>query len=122
MQAGFEPPALTVAIHEERGVLGAIRGCSHFCVSVLAPASMDLMGHFAKGFEPGANAFDGQLIAESSSGVPYLTAAHAYLECKVLGEHQWSDHVIVCGEIVGGSCENLEEVPSTHVRKSGLSY
>lgn len=122
MQAGFEPPAVTVAVHRDRAVLGAMRDSGHFCVSVLAPASMSLLGHFSRGFKPGEDAFVGLDIALADSGVPYLTAAHAYLSCKLLGEATWSDHVILCGEVLAGECESLQEDPATHIRKSGLSY
>ena len=122
MQAGFEPPAVTVAVHRDRAVLGPMRESGHFCVSVLAPSSMNLLGHFAKGFAPGEDAFAGLDIAVADSGVPYLTGAHAHLSCRLLGEETWSDHVILCGEVLAGGCASLEEDPATHVRKNGLSY
>ena len=67
-------------------------------------------------------AFEGVATAEAGCGVPYLCDAHAHLECRVLGESQWSDHVIVCGEVLAGSHGDLEESPVTHTRKNGLSY
>ena len=122
MQAGFEPPAVTVAVHKDRAVLAPFRESGHFCVSVLAPSSMNLLGHFAKGFAPGEDAFDGLDVATAASGVPYLTGAHAHLSCRLIGEEAWSDHVILCGEVLAGGCDSLEEDPSIHVRKNGLSY
>lgn len=122
MQAGFEPPAVTVAVHRDRAVLGVMRDCGHFCVSVLAPSSMNLLGHFAKGFKPGEAAFLGLDTELAASGVPYLTGAHAHLSCKLLGESFWSDHVILCGEVLAGECPSIEEDPAIHIRKNGLSY
>ena len=122
MQAGFEPPALTVAVHRDRAVLGALRESGHFCVSVLASSSMDLVGHFARGFKPGEDAFVGLDTELTDGGVPYLADAHAYLSCKLLGEATWSDHVILCGEVLAGDCRSLEEDPATHIRKNGLRY
>ncbi len=121
-QAGFEPPVVTVAVHKDRTVLDACRSCGHFCVSVLAPSSMHHMKHFGQGFAPGENAFEGLNTALTDSGVPYLTDAHAWLACTIIGESSWSDHVILCGEVVDGSCLSLDESPATHVRKNGLSY
>lgn len=121
-QAGFEPPAVTVAVHKDRAVLEVLRACGHFCVSILAPSSMHHLKHFGKGFAPGESAFEGLSIANSDTGVPYLADSHAWLSCEIIGESTWSDHVILCGEVGAGSCANLEETPATHVRKSGLSY
>jgi flavin reductase (DIM6/NTAB) family NADH-FMN oxidoreductase RutF len=121
-QAGFEPPAVTVAMDRDRAVTEVFRACGHFCISVLAPSSMHLLKHFAKGFAPGENAFEGLDTALSANGVPYLVEAHAHLACKIIGESTWTDHVIFCGEVVGGSCASLEEAPATHIRKNGLSY
>lgn len=121
-QAGFEPPAVTVAIQQDRDVNALLRDCEHFCLSVIAPSSTALIKHFARGFDPGADPFVGVATALSASGVPYLTAAHAHLECRRLGEERWSDHVIHCGEVLAGSCVRLDETPFQHVRKNGLSY
>jgi flavin reductase (DIM6/NTAB) family NADH-FMN oxidoreductase RutF len=121
-QAGFEPPAVTVAMHKERGVTEAFRACGHFCISVLSPSSMHHCKHFGRGFDPDDKPFEGLDTTLAASGVPYLTDAHAYLACKIIGESTWSDHVIFCGEVVDGSCPDLEELPTTHVRKNGLSY
>ena len=122
MQAGFEPPAVTVAVHRDRAVLSTLRETGHFCVSILSPSSMNLLGHFAKGFKPGEDAFEGLEVALTASGVPYLTAAHAYLSCKLFGESEWSDHIILCGEVVAGACASFDEDPAIHVRKNGKSY
>ena len=121
-QSGFEPPALTVAVQKDRSVLEVFRACGHFCVSVIATSSMHLMKHFGGGFSPGENAFEGLAIAHADSGVPYLTDAHAWLACKIMGESTWSDHAILCGEVVAGACSSLEEAPVTHVRTNGLNY
>ncbi|MCA8956447.1 MAG: flavin reductase family protein [Planctomycetes bacterium] len=122
MQAGFAPPAVTVAVQRDRPIRELLARCGHFCISVLAPSSMALMKHFARGFGPGENAFAGIDTRFAECGVPFLPQAHAHLVCRVLGETAWSDHVIVCGEVLSGSCADLAEAPLTHTRKNGLSY
>lgn len=121
-QAGFEPPAVTVAMGKDRTITELIRACGHFGISVLALSGMHHLKHFARGFGPGENAFDGLNIAFAASGVPLLVDAHASFACKVIGESTWTDHVVFCGEVVEGTCANLDEDPATHVRKNGLSY
>ena len=121
-QAGFQPPAVTVAVHRERAVHEILRACGHFCVSVLAPSSMHHLKNFARGLGPGAAAFEGLATGQAASGVPYLQDAHAWLACRVVGDAVWSDHTVFCGEVVDGACLDLDEAPATHVRKNGLSY
>ena len=114
--------AVTVAIQKDRAVLQIVRECGHFCVSVLAPSCSSFLKQFARSFKPEDDPFEGVETALARSGVPYLTGAHAFLECSVLGESTWSDHAIVCGEVVGGACASFAEDPMIHIRKSGSSY
>lgn len=121
-QAGFEPPAVTVAVQKERTVQEVIRSSGHFCVHVLGPNSMQFMKHFGKGFAPGEDAFAGLETTAGHGGVPVLAGAHATLQCELLGESAWSDHVIFCGAVRAGGCPDIDETPVAHVRKNGLSY
>lgn len=120
-QAGFEPPVVTVAIKKGRQLLEVVRECGVFCVSVLHDGSIHLLGHFARGFEPGQDAFRGIEVNIACNGVPYPADAHAFLACRVLGEADWSDHVVVCGEVLDGDRRD-DDPPLTHVRKNGLNY
>ncbi len=120
-QVGFEPPAVSAVVKQGRHVGDLIRVGGSFCVSVLDAESKDLLGHFARGFAPGDPAFVGITTATSSSGVPYLPGALAWLECKLLGEVDWSDHTVFCGEVVAGATRGDGD-PLVHVRKNGLSY
>ncbi|MBL8727939.1 MAG: flavin reductase [Planctomycetes bacterium] len=121
-QVGFEPPTVVVALKKGRPIEALVRAEGAFCLAVLDEASKGLLGHFARGFEPGEPAFDGIDVATSSLGVPYPTAAHAHLVCKVRAiADDWSDHAVVCGEVVGGAGAH-DRQPMVHVRKNGFSY
>ena len=121
-QVGFEPPAIVVALKRGRPAESLLRNDGVFCLSVLDSESKALLGHFARGFEPGAPAFEGIAIATSPVGVPYPTAAHAHLVCKVLAiADGWTDHSVICAEVVGGDGD-LSRQPMAHVRKNGFSY
>ena len=99
-----------------------IRQHGAFCVGVIDDASKKLIGHFARGFEPGAPAFAGIDVAVSVLGVPYPTGACAHLVCRVIGAAaDWSDHVLFCGQVVDGD-GRLDAAPMVHVRKNGLGY
>lgn len=121
-QVGFEPPTLVLALKKGRPLEALIRSDGVFCLAVIDEHSKALMGHFARGFEPGQPAFTGIATATGSLGVPYPTAAHAHLECRLRRiVDDWSDHTVVCGEVVGGD-GSVDRAPLVHVRKNGFSY
>ena len=121
-QVGFAPPALIVALKKGRAMESLLHHSGEFCISVLDAASKPLLGHFARGFEPGADAFVGIDLAMSILGVPYPRAAVAHLACRVrCSVADWTDHTVVCGEVVGGEGA-LDREPLIHVRKNGLTY
>ena len=120
-QAGFDPPAVTVAVKKGRAITDTIRDTGHFCLSVLHDESIGLLAHFARGFEPGAPAFESIAVAAAANGVPYLTDAHAWVACELVGEADWTDHLVLCGKVTEGGRAD-DEQPLTHVRKNGLAY
>lgn len=121
-QVGFEPPTLIVALKKGRPIEARVRREGAFCLAVIDDDSKVLRNHFARGFEPGQPAFTGIATADSSIGVPYPTAAHAHLVCRVRGiVDDWSDHAVICGEVVGGNGRH-DAAPLVHVRKNGFSY
>ena len=121
-QVGFEPPSVTAAVKSGRFVGDLIREHDAFCVSILDDSSKSLLGHFARGFEPGQPAFEGVAVGVSEAGVPFLKDAHAHLECRLEGSVDWSDHTLFCGSVVGGAISGRDEDPMVHIRKTGLSY
>ncbi len=121
-QIGFEPPMLVIALKKGRPIEAIVRAEGAFCLAVLDDGSRSLLGHFARGFEPGQAAFTGIAVATCSLGVPYPTAAHAHMVCQVRGiADDWSDHAVVRAEVIGGD-GRLDAAPLVHVRKNGFSY
>lgn len=127
-QMGFEPPVLAAAVGRDRAALELLRRTGRFAVSVLDGESKGLLGHFARGFEPGEEAFNGVKIAHHD-GLPYLPEALAWMACEVVGEADWTDHITVAGRVVagarrGGASPSKGSVPDpmVHLRTNGLSY
>ncbi|MEO0480001.1 MAG: flavin reductase family protein [Planctomycetota bacterium] len=120
-QVGFEPPVVTVAIKKGRHVLDLVRSGGRFVVSVIDPGSMGLLKHFARGFEPGQPAFEGLDVVLDDHDVPAPAGALARISCEVVGEADWTDHVLVAGKATGGS-RRADSDPSVHLRKNGFSY
>jgi 3-hydroxy-9,10-secoandrosta-1,3,5(10)-triene-9,17-dione monooxygenase reductase component len=94
MQVGFSPPTLCVAVAKERGPLAPMRASGRFTVSVLD---------------------------EAPSGLPVLSRALSWLDCRASGEHETGDHVVLFGTVEHGGLLR-EGDPAIHLRKNGLDY
>jgi flavin reductase (DIM6/NTAB) family NADH-FMN oxidoreductase RutF len=121
MQAGFDPPTVSVAVAKGRAHLDAIRASGRFAVSILDADSSHLMGPFFRKLEPGESSFDGLATERTPGDSTVLSEALAWLDCRHTGEYETGDHVIVYGEVTGGELKREGE-PKTHTRKDGLSY
>lgn len=120
-QCSFEPPQLTVALKQGRDVSAWLTPDAAFVLNVLDDTQTDMIAHFGRGFDPGQPAFTGLEVARSPGGLPVLSEALAYLECRVAGRCTAGDHDLVIGRVVGGRMLN-EGQPMVHVRKSGTHY
>jgi len=120
MQAGFEPPAITVAVKHGRYVCDWLAAGRPFALNLVPESDKQLLKHFAKGFEPGQEAFDG-LETQSLADIPVLAAAAGHLHCRPVGHVDSGDHRIFLAEVVGGR-QTSDEKPMVHIRKSGAHY
>ena len=121
MQAGFDPPMITVAVRQERYVADWLMSGAAFVVNVLSEQQKGLLKHFGRGFEPGEPAFEGLEIDRSSSGLPVLRHTIGYLECRPTSHLDSGDHRIFLAEITNGHFAN-DHGPLVHIRKSGMHY
>jgi flavin reductase (DIM6/NTAB) family NADH-FMN oxidoreductase RutF len=121
MQAGFEPPTISVAIGLDRPHLVDIRKTRRFALSILGAEGRPLMAPFLRKIVPPATPFDGLALARTAAGSVVLSDALAWIDCQLSGEHTSGDHVVVFGEVVEASLLR-EGDPATHVRKNGLGY
>lgn len=128
MQAGFEPPAISVAVGRDRQFLKAAGGREfRFVVNLLADSQRSLLGRFGKPATDEHDPFAGLTIGRSPCGAAILPETVGWMECRVrpLTEatkaSSLGDHVIVIGDItVAGT--NTADTPLVHLRKSGLHY
>lgn len=119
-QVSLSPPTVCVAIAADRDHLEHVRREGRFGVSVLGEDDKGLMKPFFKGPDDGSP-FDDVEHGEGPGGAPVLTGALSWLECRVSGEHDAGDHVVVFGVVEAGSLQR-EGAPLTHSRKNGLRY
>ena len=119
-QMALDPPTVCVAISREREHLEAIRQSGRFAVSVLGDGDKGLMKPFFKMPEEGSP-FDDVANRAGPGGCPVLEESMAWLECKVSGEHDAGDHVVIFGVVEAGE-KRRDGEPLVHTRKNGLRY
>jgi flavin reductase (DIM6/NTAB) family NADH-FMN oxidoreductase RutF len=121
-QCSFDPPQVSVAIRKGRPVLPWLTEDNVLLVvNVLPEGAKRYVAHFGKGVEAGEPAFDGIPVDRAVAAAPVLTEALSYLECRVAGWADATDHVLFILEVVGGAVQH-EGRPATHVRRSGMHY
>jgi flavin reductase (DIM6/NTAB) family NADH-FMN oxidoreductase RutF len=122
MQAGFSPPAISVAVKQDRPIMRQMGRGAKLCVNVLGKDDKALMGQFAKGFALDADPFAGAKIGRTESGAPFLSDALGYMELSVMRVAEVStDHNLIIGEVISGRMLKDGE-PWVHVRKNGANY
>jgi flavin reductase (DIM6/NTAB) family NADH-FMN oxidoreductase RutF len=123
-QASFEPPTMTVAVNRKRYINDWMSPGASVALNLLGESHKSLLGHFARGFDPGAAAFTGIDVVRTPQGCPALAAALGWLEGRVTGRLEAGDHFIYTVELTAaGSGSALEsEKPWVHIRKNGFNY
>ena len=105
MQAGFEPPCISIAIATGRPIIEMIRRSSLLAVSIVAEHDKTLMKRFARGFKEGEDPFAGIATSRSPAGVPILSDALGWIEAKLIHTCAYAaDHEILIGQVTAGAC------------------
>src|SRR5262249_36753718 len=121
MQAGFQPPAVTVAIRKDRYVSQWLTDGCAFVLNLLEHGQSRLLRHFARGFPPDARPFVDLDIVRSSSGIALLREAMGHIECMPRCHVDSGDHRIFLADVTGGKLEFARN-PMVHIRRSGMNY
>jgi flavin reductase (DIM6/NTAB) family NADH-FMN oxidoreductase RutF len=122
MQAGFEPPMVSVAVKLGRYVCDWLTEGQPFVLNLVGESQSEFLKHFGKGFEPGKPAFEGFAITHCARGVPILTDALGHLECEPIRHVDSGDHRIFLANVVRGRLVKPDGKPMIHIRKSGGNY
>ena len=93
----LEPPLVLACVGDDATIAGAMRGATHFGISVLADDQEPLSRLFA---DTGARRFDGVPHHRGPNGLALLDGACAHLECRITARHPGGDHTIVVGEVL----------------------
>src|SRR2546426_3425584 len=120
-QASFEPPMIVVAIENTSKTIGLIRDSHHFAVNLLLTGQRDLAGKLGRSSEQAPQKLKGVKTKPAPvSGVPVLTDALGWVECRVVATLPSGDHTLVLGEVVGAGVEHEGE-PLT-LQEAGFKY
>ena len=121
MQAAFEPPMVTVAVRKDRYLAEWLQDKAAVAVNILSDDEKNMISHYGRGFEPGADAFEGIELRDDEPDVPVIADALAYLVGNVEGSLETGDHIVFSLRIVRGRLMR-EAAPMIHVRKDGMRY
>lgn len=121
-QTSFEPPLVTVAVKEGRGIEIFLEQKLPFVINILGEKNRNLMKHFLQGFAPDENPFENLNTFSGITGTPVLEDVLSYLECEYRESHKIGDHVLYVGEVVNGALQTKEDEPLVHIRKNGFNY
>jgi flavin reductase (DIM6/NTAB) family NADH-FMN oxidoreductase RutF len=94
----LSPPLVGVSIGRELAVHELLRDAGTFAVSILRGDQAALAAHFARGVPPIA-LWEGVSVRASSTGLPLLADALAWLECRIVDEHAVGDHTLFVGQV-----------------------
>ncbi|HEY7090363.1 MAG TPA: flavin reductase family protein [Tepidisphaeraceae bacterium] len=120
-QAGFEPPTVSVAIAKGRPIADFIRSSRRLALSIVANDDKGLMKHYAR-LKAGDDPFAGMRTEPSPSGLPVLTDALAWLDCRVIETCDFGgDHELFIAQITDGSMPR-DGVAFCHQRGNGFHY
>ncbi|HZZ30221.1 MAG TPA: flavin reductase family protein [Pirellulales bacterium] len=121
MQAGFEPPMVTVAVKQGRYVAEWLGAKEPFVLNLLREDQKPLLSHFGRGFEPGEPAFTGLSLHRTVGNLPVLADILGHLECRPNSHVDSGDHRIFLADVLAGQLTG-EGQPYVHIRKNGLRY
>ena len=122
LQAGFEPPMITVAVKQGRYVADWLDQKTPFAINIVGEEQKSLLGHFGRGFEPDQNAFEDLEIQRIGDNLPILSQSVGYLLCTPQSHIDSGDHRIFLAKVEEGKLLDDDPKPMVHVRKTGVHY
>lgn len=113
-QAGFAPPAISVALNRERAVARGVLGGALFMLSALPEGGLALAKPFLAGDAAGVQAaLDDQQI---------VRGALAWLRCRYRTHARSGDHEIIVADVLDGARLVADAKPYVHLRRNGFNY
>lgn len=122
MQVATRPKLLAISVRKDALTHELVCGGRAFSLSFLRREDRALARTFTKPAVEGQDgALSGVAVASTSTGVPVLAQAAAWLECEVRHELDAGDHTLFVGEVVDCSVPD-ESAPVLRVEDTRLNY
>ncbi len=121
-QAGFDPPAVSIAIAKDRSIAELIRRGGRLALSIVSKEDTTLMKRYARGVKDDEDPFAGVQTMSAPSGLPVLADSLGFLDCRLIRTFDFGgDHEIFVAEVVAGDL--LQEGQAfAHQRGNGFHY
>jgi flavorubredoxin/flavin reductase (DIM6/NTAB) family NADH-FMN oxidoreductase RutF len=120
-QAGFTPPAITIAVAKERDLECLAHPGEKFVVNMLKEGK-NLRSHFLKPPTIGTDRFAGLETTLAENGCIVLTEALSYIECTVKNRMDCGDRWLLYAIVDNGKVLEPTSVTAIDRRKSGNQY
>jgi flavin reductase (DIM6/NTAB) family NADH-FMN oxidoreductase RutF len=98
-QASGDPPLLSVAVDRRHQTHELLRRTGRFALNVVGQRGRALEDYFHSAASRHADNLTALACEDSPAGLPYLRAAMASLECRIIGEHTAGDHTLFLAEL-----------------------
>ncbi len=113
-QAGFSPPAISVALAHGRAVATSVLAGKPFTLSALPDGALAMCKPFLAGDAAGAKA------ALDEHGV--VRGALGWLKCRHRAHTHSGDHDVIVAEVLDGARLLPHAKPYVHLRRDGSRY
>uniref|UniRef100_A0A832M2Z2 Flavin oxidoreductase n=1 Tax=Oscillatoriales cyanobacterium SpSt-402 TaxID=2282168 RepID=A0A832M2Z2_9CYAN len=120
-QAGFTPPALTIAVAKDQIEESIAHIGDQFVLNILKEGR-NVRRYFLKPPTPSENPFENVATAPAENGCLILTDALAYLECTVQNRMDCGDHWLLYAQVNSGKLLEPTGVTAVNHRKSASRY
>lgn len=102
-QCSFKPPQVVVGLKGDSSAHAMVKNTKVFTMSFLGTGQKGHAFAFFKHVEPEGSKMGGFAYETGpTTGCPIVSDAPAWVECKVIGFHEYGDHTVVVGEVIEG--------------------
>jgi len=98
-QTSFALPQVVVGVKADSGAHAIIKETGTFALNILGKDHGGMAFTFFKSLEREGDSIGGEPLENSPAGVPLLTNAPAWVECKLVNTIEGADHSIFIGEV-----------------------
>jgi flavin reductase (DIM6/NTAB) family NADH-FMN oxidoreductase RutF len=124
MQVSFDPKLVAVSVDKSAVTHELIDGGGAFSVSIIDREDRAIVRRFTKPAEldAAAQTLNGFQYREGGTGVPILTQAAAFLDCRVRHAVDCGRHTLFVGEVVDAGFTKPEDTPALRMEDTRMNY